>query len=209
MRLVWIAAAVVAFSTPAAAQQPPRPSESTDPDHCLWRWWSGALPMGGSVGAWTEACEFATGLWELDFDGALPGFWLTVDGHEQMPVIQVFAKAADADIAAILPELRRRGYIPDDEECVFKPASEETLKTIGSAPRTLAYFEIMPTGARFAALEATPADEVPEPPCGAYGWSTHGVRAFMSDVSHPDRIVYIDLGQDGTFFDPKTVTLVD
>lgn len=208
MNLVPILAAVIAaIASPALAQQPPRPTESIDPDHCRWIWWSGALPAGGSLGAWTERCELATGLWELDYTATLPGFRLTIDGEEQATAIQAFIKPAEADISVILPELRSRGYIPDDDECIFEPASEATLQTIGPAPRTQAFFEIMPTGARLAAFEATPDDEVPEPPCGDYGWSTHGIRYFVSDIRHPDTVLYINIGQDGMMFDPRTVTL--
>jgi hypothetical protein len=192
MRPIGMATAgLFVLALPALAQvpQPPQPTHSTDSEQCRWQWWSGALPMGGSIGAWTERCEFATGLWELDYTANLPGFWLTIDGEEEVPVIQVFAKPADADIAAILPELRQRGYIPDDDECVFRPAMDSTLMIAGPTPRTQALFEIMPVGSRLAALEATPDDEVPEPPCGEYGWSTHGTRYFVTDTRHPDKVI--------------------
>jgi hypothetical protein len=81
--------------------------------------------------------------------------------------------------------------------------------TAGPAPRTRALFEIMPTGSRLAALEATPDDEIPEPPCGEYGWSTHGTRYFVTDVAHPDKVIYIDIGQDGMMFDQTSVSLVE
>ena len=48
---------------------------------------------------------------------------------------------------------------------------------------------------------------MPEPPCGDYGWSTHGVRYFMTDQRFPGRVVYVDIGQDGTMFDDPTITL--
>jgi hypothetical protein len=199
------------LSLPALAQvpQPPKPTYSTDAEHCRWIWWSGALPMGGSIGAWTERCDLATGLWELDYTATLPGFWLTIGGEEQAPVIQVFSKPADADVSAILSELRERGYIPDDDECIFVPASETTLRTVGPVPRTQTLYEIMPTGARLAQFEATPDDDVPEPPCGEYGWSTHGTRYFVTDTRHPDKVVYIDIGQDGMMFDQTSVTLIE
>ena len=48
---------------------------------------------------------------------------------------------------------------------------------------------------------------MPEPPCGEYGWSTHGVRYFFTDTRFPDRAVYVNTGQDGTMFDDTTITL--
>lgn len=207
MRTPLAAALLVAGMATSTHAQPAQPTQSTDPDHCRWSWSSGALPAGGSIGAWTERCTFATGVWELAYDDALPGFWLTVDGDKQEAVLQVFTKPADADVSAILPELRERGYIPDDDECTFAAPSQATLEMIGPTITTRAFYEIMPSGARLAAFEATPDDEVPEPPCGEYGWSTHGVRYFMTDLIHPGTVIYFNLGQDGTMFDPRTVTL--
>ena len=37
------------------------------------------------------------------------------------------------------------------------------------------------------------------------GWSTHGVRYFMTDLRRPDRVVYINEGQDGTQIDPRSI----
>ena len=153
------------------------------------------------MGIWAEHCTLETGVWTPRFDEALPGFVLTVDGEAEGTILQVFEKPAEAGIAAILPELRKRGYIPDDDQCVFEPAA------IRPAPRTVAFHEIRPIGARKEAFEATPEDEVPEPPCGAYGWGTHGVRYFMTDLRFPERVVYVNIGQDGTMFDDRTITL--
>jgi hypothetical protein len=191
---------VVVFSSaclvaPAFAE-PPKPMGSTDAERCGWEW-----KAGGGIGVWAERCDLDTGLWQLRYDEALPGFALTVDGGDVAVVLQTFAKPAEAPVSAILPDLRRRGYIPDDEECVFAPAA------IRPAARTIAFFDIQPTGARKAAFEATPVDEVPEPPCGDYGWSTHGIRYFMTDTRFPDRVIYVDIGEDGMMFDPETVTL--
>jgi hypothetical protein len=180
----------------AALAQPPKPAESSVPGQCEWQWMNGA-----GVGIWAERCDLATGVWTPRFDAALPGFVLTLDGNDETVILQVFDKPAEAPIDAILPELRQRGYIPDDDDCVFEAAA------IRPAPRTIAFHEIRATGARQAAFEATPADEVPEPPCGDYGWGTHGTRYFMTDLRFPERVVYVNIGQDGTMFDDTSITL--
>jgi hypothetical protein len=195
MKLAAASLFLLALVVPASAQ-PPKPTTATDPNLCEWQWLT-----GGGIGVWAERCKLETGLWEVKFKEDLPGFVLTVDGGDETTVIQRFTKPADAGPEAILPELRKRGYIPDDDECVFEAAA------IRAAPRTIAFFEIKPTGKRKADFDATPADEVPEPPCGEYGWSTHGVRYFMTDIRVPDAVVYINIGQDGLMFDDATVTL--
>jgi hypothetical protein len=207
MRTRLPAALVLLAGSSAFAQTPAMPTHGTDPEKCVWEWKQQELPDGGTLGVWAERCAFDTGDWELVWAADLPGFNLAVDGEPQFTVIQVFDKPAEAEPSAILPELRERGYIPDDDECILEPAADSVLATIGPSPRTQAFFEVRPTGARLAALEATPADEVPEPPCGEYGWSTHGVRYFMTDITHATRVIYVNLGQDGTMFDPRTIIL--
>ena len=187
---LWLAALAV----PAAAQ-PPMPEGSSVPGKCTWEWMTGA-----GVGIWAERCDLDTGLWTPRLDDTLPGFVLTIDGAPQETILQVFEKPADAGVDAILPALRAGGYIPDDDDCVFEAAA------IRPAPRTIAFHEIRPVGARLAAFEATPGDEVPEPPCGDYGWSTHGVRYFMTDTRFPERVLYVNVGQDGTMFDAASIT---
>ena len=196
MRIVALAA-LSALALPAGAYaQPPMPTGSSVPGSCQWDW-----KTGGGLGIWAERCDLQTGVWEPRFEASLPGFVLTIDGKDEGTILQVFDKPAEADVSAILPALRAKGYIPDDDECVFEPAA------IRPAPRTIAFYEIKPVGSRKAAFDATPEDEVPEPPCGEYGWSTHGVRYFLTDTRFPERVVYVNIGQDGTMFDDTTITL--
>jgi hypothetical protein len=199
MKAVAILAAVLAVLVLPAAAQPPQPSYSTDPDKCTWSW-----KTGTGLGAWTERCAM-NGVWEPVFRPGVPELALTVGGDDAGTVLQLFQKPADGDISAILPELRKRGYIPDDNDCVFQPASQDA----GLPAKGQAFFEIMPTGARKAAFDATPADEVPDPPCGEYGFDPDGLRYFVTDSAHPAAVLYMNLGQDGTLFDPATVTVGD
>ena len=196
MRIVALAAFCVLAPPAGALAQPPQPTGSSVPGSCTWEW-----KTGGGIGIWAERCDLPTGVWEPRFEASLPGFVLTIDGEAEGTILQVFDKPADADISAILPALRAKGYIPDDDECVFESAA------VRPAPRTIAFYEIRPVGAGLAAFEATPDDEVPEPPCGEYGWGTHGVRYFLTDTRFPERVVYVNIGQDGTMFDDTTITL--
>jgi hypothetical protein len=184
---------------------PAQPDHSTDSRLCVWEWQTVAA-YGRTVGAWTEDCNFGE-RWRLAPDASLPGFVLTIDGQASATVLHVLEKPADAPMSAVLPTLRADGVVPDDEDCMMKPAASTSLQTLGARPRTLAFFELMPVGARLAAFEATPEDAVPEPPCGDYGWSTHGLRLFQSDIRHPDLIIYMNFGEDGMQFEPRSVTV--
>lgn len=147
-----------------------------------------------------QDCRLSTGHWRVLAEPTLPGLALWRDGDRQATVLQVFTKPADAPVSTILPALRAGGHIPDDEDCQPVPASPAR-----TAPATQTRYEIRPFGARLRALQATPADQVPDPPCGAYGWSTHGVRYLLLDQRRPDRVLYLDEGQDGTLIRPLTL----
>ena len=197
--------AFFAAGTAAAAPlvQPAQPATSTDPA-CSWVWQSGRVP-GGTFGVWTERCPFSTGLWQPKFMPGLPGLDLTVDADDTGTVLQVFTKPADADVSAILPGLKKAGHVLDDAECVFAPAADELGKPSG----TQSFFEVNPTGKLLEKLNAEPDDEIPEPPCGDYGWDPDGIRFFITDTSYPGFVVYVNLGQDGTLFDPATIRIGD
>ena len=193
---VRIALFMLLWSMPArAADRPPMLHQKTDPV-CEWQWLEGR-----GVGLWAESCKLRTGHWHLTWEHEMPGFSLWVDDQRQGMVMQMFTLATGRTIDALLPELRSRALIADTDDCVFQPAAMRPV------PRTIQQFEIKPVGEALKRFQATPKDEIPEPPCGDYAWSTHGTRYFQTDQRHPGKVVYIDEGQDGTFFDPRTITL--
>ena len=165
---------------------------------CAWAW-----KTGGGIGIWAQDCKLATGTWSVVWNEKIAGFQLSNNGEVIPTVLQIFKKDKDAPPSAILPELMKRGYIPNSQECVLVPAQ------MRPAPRTIAFFEVRPMGERLKKFEATPEDQIPDPPCPDYGWSTHGIRYFQYDLRKPDVVLYIDEGQDGTFYDPKTITFED
>lgn len=203
-----MSAGISAFAVPATAQitfaqpipQAPKPEGATDPVHCEWQWREGA-GAGVTLGLWAERCTLGTGLWDLVWREELPGFVQTLDGKDHAVALRLFAKPVEAGVQALLPELRTTGLIPDDKDCVFEPAE------IRAVPRTLALFEIRPAGARLAAFEAAPVDQVPEPPCGPYGWAPDGVRYFLTDIRVPQAALFVDTGQDGRLFDEGSIRL--
>ena len=187
LAIVWLA---LAGCTPV----PKAPVRDGSVDPCTWQ-----TLESGPFSLRAQTCRHATGVWQVRAEPELPGFGLWHDDQRVTTVVQWFAKPADAPVDAILPELRARGLIPNDEQCVFRPAARP-------GPRTHAYHDIRPIGARLAALEATPADQIPDPPCGEAGWSTHGVRYFMTDIRTPEWVLYVNEGQDGTLIDARSIT---
>ena len=205
-RATGIAIAGFAFAVPAppAAAKPraaeSRPAEPSgqrlaDAEKCAWEWRS-----SGGVGVWAQRCRFATGEWALQSDPSLPGFAQTVDGADPVTVLQVFSWPPEQGLEGLKSELLQSGAIPY-ADCALRPI--EGRPTI----KGRSYLELRPVGERLTAFNATPQGEIPEPPCGSYGWSTHGVRYFVIEQSHQGKALFVDIGQDGMMFDETTARL--
>lgn len=149
-----------------------------------------------------QDCRYSTGRWRVRADDVLPGFALWRDDQRVDTVIHILRKPADAPLASVLPALAERALVPPDD-CVFVDAAARY-----PVPDRRRHHEIRPQGRRLAQLLATPADQVPDPPCGEYGASTHGVRYFVTDVRHPTRVLYVNLGQDGTQIAPSSIRII-
>lgn len=183
--------------TPQAVEgAPPVPFYATDKKACSWGWLKGK-----DLGLWAETCNFETGKWSIAYDDKIDAFTLNVDGSDPFPVLRSFRKGADEAPDALLPALKQAKLIPDDDECKFAPAENM------NGPAGWSLWEIVPVGKKKEAFDAQGDDEVPEPPCGDLGYAVDYVGFFMIPDAHKDRVIHVDLGQDGTLFDPFTVTV--
>jgi hypothetical protein len=180
----------------AEAGAPPPPFYSTDRTSCSWIW-----EKGKGIGLWTESCKFDTGLWDVIYDGAKDLFALRVDAGEPYPVLRQFRKAGGAQ--ALLPELKASGLVLDDAECVMAQVADQP------SPPGWTAWQVVPTGKRKEAFDSVVQVEVPEPPCGEIGYRVDLVGFFMVNDARPDRVLYVNLGQDGTMIDIGSITLGD
>lgn len=187
--------AVRVAATPQAGK-PAMPFYSTDKALCSWAW-----KEGKGIGVWTEDCKFDTGRWAVDYSEADDSFALSVDGGDPFPVLRQFHVAAGQGPEGLLPGLKDKGLVLNDAECVFKPSTEQL------APAGWDVWQVVPIGKRKEAFDNNPQDEIPEPPCGDLGYAADSIGFFMTDKDHPDRVLYVNLGQDGTMIDPFTVQL--
>ena len=139
---------------------------------------------------WSERCALDTGVWQLKFRDDLPGFDLMVDDDDTGTVLQVFTKPADSGHLGDHAEApASAGTFPDATNAVFAPAATTTAT---SRRHAIVLRDRCRRAARKAAYDATPADEVPEPPCGDYGMTRTASRYFLSDSAHPDKVVYLE-----------------
>lgn len=173
---------------------PVAPFYATDRQLCSWVW-----KEGKGVALWTEQCRFDTGLWDVIYDEAGDLFALRVDAGEPYPVLRQFREAGGA--SALLPALKARGLVLDDAECVMAKVEDQPT------PPGWTAWQVVPTGKRKEAFDSVVQVEVPEPPCGDLGYRVDLVGFFMVNDAKPDRVLYVNLGQDGTMIDLASITL--
>lgn len=164
--------------------------------NCTWTW-----KTGRGIGVWSEACKFGTGLWALAYDAAQDNFALSVDGKNPYPVLRQFHKKPDELLDVLLKDFKAKGLISSDTECRFEKSK------IQKSTGPWEFYTIVPTGRLKEKFDALPKDEIPDPPCGEIGYAVDFVGYFMISSKHPDRVLYVNLGQDGTMFDPTSISL--
>jgi len=183
---------------PHAAEQgaPPAPFYATDRKACGWFW-----RKGKGIGLWTEQCKFDTGLWDVIYEEAEDLFALRVDQGEPYPVLRQFR--AEGGAAGLLPELKQKGLVLNDAECVMAKVEDQPV------PPGWTAWQVVPTGKRKEAFDSVVQIEAPEPPCGELGYRVDLIGFFMAKEEAPGRVLYVNLGQDGTMIDIASITLTD
>jgi hypothetical protein len=186
----------VKVSGQTADGAPAMPVYNTEKSSCVWSW-----KAGKGIGLWTEDCQFESGRWDVAYDEGSDLFALRVDAGDPFPVVRHWRKDGGLSPEQLLPELKANGLVLDDAECVFEVSAEQ------AAPAGWTQWHVKPIGKRKAAYDAQPADEVPEPACGELGYAVDFIGFFMVHKNHPNRVVYVNLGQDGTMIDLPSITL--
>jgi len=193
-----ITAAVFAATSPVMAQanesyRPDMPDWQTDAANCSWHW-----REGGGVGLWAETCRFNDRTWQVVWDEDRTSFVTRADDSDMGIAAKVFDLHSGSDISALSRTLVDTGALDANAACIWKAIA------LRPAPRTMAFHVLTP--ADQTALSPTSSGEIPEPVCGPYGASTHGVRYFMTDLRWPAVAIFIDQGQERPFFEPASIT---
>lgn len=192
--LAVLATIAACSSTPQSrSNPPPKPDWQTDASRCNWNW-----REGGGIGLWTETCRFNGNVWQVVFDRDRAAFVTRRDNEIMSIAVQRFVLPKGAGLAALGQTLIETGQLLADAACDWQNIA------LRPAPRTTAFHMLAPTDP--AALRPTALGEVPEPVCGPYGASTHGVRYFITDLRWPDVAIFVEEGQERPMFDPSSIT---
>ncbi len=184
---------VLVASQAVAGARPPVPDWQTDADACAWEWQS-----GGGIGFWAERCVLGGALWAIAWDAARAGFVQTRDGTAQGMVVQPFRIGSGPVDGAIHAALIARGAVDAAAPC--------RVVTVAAwpVPNSMTTHVLTPTAAD--ALAMTASGEVPDPVCGPYGVSTHGLRYLATDLRWPGLAVFVEAGQERPLFDPASLS---
>lgn len=158
---------------------------------CVWE-----RVSGGGLEVRAQACDLTTGRWRVVWEPRRQGFELRVDERLQALVVQPWSLPPGGGPGGIVAALKAAGHLTGASDCQLVPAKFRPL------PRQATSFVLAPAA---PVPSVTLSGEVPEPPCGPYGASTHGVRYFVFDLRQPDRLIFVDEGQDQPMFDPSSI----
>lgn len=185
------------FTLPAAAEEtPPKPDWSSSPEHCAWEWRDGK-----DTGLWTEDCSFDTGRRVVAYDAAQDLYAVTIDGKPFTTVLRQFRAAGGPE--ALAATLQAEGLLRDTAECRMTQVTDEP----NLAPPGWTAWRMMPTGALKEAFDKEVQEQIPEPPCGPLGYAVDTVDFFMVKDDAPDRVFFVDLGQERAMLDITTLRL--
>jgi hypothetical protein len=187
-----LATAVLAAPAVAQEDRPTQPDWQTDAA-CAWVW-----TEGGGLGLWAERCPLSTGLWEVAWREEEQSFVQLIDSEPFGLLIKPFPLTEETGWDGLREALIASGDLDPDAPCAFEGAA------IRAAPRTVGFVVLTPTTPD--ALAPTETGDVPDPLCGPYGVSTHGVRYFLTDLRIPGLALFVEEGQERPMFDPMSLT---
>jgi hypothetical protein len=193
-----ISTAILAVIFPAighanGSSLPAMPDWQTDANTCVWQWLE-----GGGIGLWAETCRFNGATWQVVWDDGLAAFVTKNDDIFMGIAVKAFTLSGGASIAALSETLVEAGSLDAKHACIWQTIA------LRPAPRSIAFHVLTPKDQ--AALSPTVSGDIPEPACGPYGTSTHGVRYFMTDLRWPDLAIFVEEGQERPMFDPSSIT---
>ena len=201
--------AVLAAVTAVAACQQPAPAPKMDAPpaavvtapvpNAEWaksfEGWTWGEVKGGGVSIW----GFSRADDKLIFDAAVPGFVRETTGPNagKITVVQLFTKAADAPVDAVLPAVRAASK--GGAACVFEQIKDSPA----------GHFQLMPVDAARKAYDAAISGKGKDGdnllPCGPLGPSEAGMRVIRAVPGAPTLVAVIHMPSDIPTFDDDTL----
>lgn len=156
------------------------------------------------LAAWTQQCVFGSRRVDFTVQGSSLAIRFS-DGGGPEPVIDVFDLLPDEK-----PETGVRRLFDAKtsksvaSRCVLAPDRSTKART------GVSRFTFVPDAAYEMELKSKQnPNEVPEPPCGAWGASADGIQYFEAQpASGALKVLFVRVGQDTPLFDERTLRLL-
>lgn len=165
---------------------------------CAWEKLSDA---GLGLEAWVQRCDY--GLRKISFyakQNALMVRWS--DGTDDSSVIEVFdlrgGESAEAGIRRVFREHTKDEVLV--KHCVLRLER-------GPMPKGVRRYTFVADATLRKKLSPVADADVPDPPCGDWGFAPDGIQYFESQVG-AHRVMFIRVGQDEPLFDEATLRLL-
>lgn len=172
---------------------------------CAWEKLSDAS-LGLSL--WVQRCDF--GFRKINLyakQNALMIHWS--DGGEDAPLIETFDMHADEKPESAIKRIFAE-HTSDKSlvsRCLLKPYKDEDPHA-AAPPAGVKRYTFQPNAALRKELDAKQdPDDVPDPPCGDWGYAPDGIQYFEAH-SDARRVLFVRVGQDEPLFDEKTLQVL-
>ncbi|MFC3322877.1 hypothetical protein [Mesorhizobium cantuariense] len=201
MRSIIWASALLASATISAVARADEPAPSRPPiDKCVWERLSDKTV---GLAAWVQRCDFGFRQIHFEFAGNALAIKYS-DGGAADPLVEVFdiisGETAEAALQRLFLEKTDKTV---SARCVLAPYTE------GTVPAGIKRYTFSPDAAYAKELKALASpDEVPEPPCGAWGEMPDGIQYFEVPAGEARKVLFVRIGQDEPLFDEQTLQVL-
>ena len=111
-------------------------------------------------------------------------------------IIRIFP-LPDGNIESVIVELKKTGRWDEATDCAFRE--------VESSRKGVRRYVLEPAGGYAESLEETLRTQAVPSTCSGWGVGNSGMRYFEIHDRHPDKAVFVEIGQEQPLFDPKSI----
>lgn len=134
-------------------------------------------------------------------DPAIPGVVMVREG-DAVPhrVMQLFSLKSHS-IDDVINSLRQQPGWDETQTCTFKE--------VKSSCSGIHRYVLTPSGEYARKMEQVMKEELVPSTCNGWGVGNSGMRYFEVHDSHPDKAIFVEIGQDAPLFDENSISFTD
>lgn len=134
-------------------------------------------------------------------DNGLPGAILVDSAGTRMEVVMQLFTLENRDIADVLRLIGKQSGSDECMKCKFEE--------IESGREGVGRYILKSDGAYAQAMDSIMRNEPVTSTCSGFGTGNSGMRYFEIHDSHPDKALFVEIGQEQPLFDEKSIVITD